>query len=171
MAEKSYANNLTIILVVSALLMVFTFALVIHHRDIPNQIEKDRATLLGARSTSADDRIKPVGQVKVESAEAKQAPAKAPEVAAKAAEAAPAQVRDGQQVYQAACGVCHQAGVAGAPKFGDKAAWAPRIELGIDTLYTSSLKGKGAMPPKGGQTALSDAEIKAAVDYIVAQSK
>jgi cytochrome c5 len=65
--------------------------------------------------------------------------------------------------------------VAGAPKLGDKAAWGPRIAQGIDTLYTHSIKGfqgkAGMMPPKGGNMALSDADVKAAVDYMVAQSK
>jgi cytochrome c5 len=74
-------------------------------------------------------------------------------------------------VYDRACVACHLAGVAGAPKFGDKAAWAPRIATGTDTLYTSALKGKGTMPPKGGQTALADADVKAAVDYMVAAVK
>ncbi len=78
---------------------------------------------------------------------------------------------DGKAVYDKACIACHQAGVAGAPKFGDKAVWATRIKQGIETLYTSSIKGKGAMPPKGGQVALSDADIKAAVDYMVAAAK
>ena len=63
------------------------------------------------------------------------------------------------------------AGVAGAPKFGDKAAWAPRIKQGMDALVQSALKGKGAMPPKGGNPALSDAEIRAAIDFMVSQAK
>ena len=62
---------------------------------------------------------------------------------------------------------CHATGVAGAPKAGDKAAWEPRLKQGMEALYTSSLKGKGAMPPKGGAVQLSDADIKAAVDYMV----
>jgi cytochrome c5 len=61
--------------------------------------------------------------------------------------------------------------VAGAPKFGDKAAWAPRIAAGKDHLYASALKGKGAMPPKGGQTQLADDAVKAAVDYMAAAAK
>ena len=65
---------------------------------------------------------------------------------------------------------CHASGVAGAPKFGDKAAWAPRIQTGLDALTTSAIKGKGAMPPKGG-TAAPDAEIKAVVAYMVASVK
>jgi cytochrome c5 len=61
--------------------------------------------------------------------------------------------------------------LAGAPKFGDKAAWAPRIATGINTLHNSALHGKNAMPPKGGNLALSDAEVMAAVDYMAAAAK
>ena len=77
----------------------------------------------------------------------------------------------GEQVVAQVCNVCHQAGLAGAPKTGDKAAWAPRIAQGMDTLYVSAIKGKNAMPARGGNAALSDAEVKAAVDRLVASSK
>jgi len=101
-----------------------------------------------------------------------QAPAGAPAAAAaagdKIAAAAPA---SGKSVYDGACVACHAAGVAGAPKTGDKTAWAPRIKQGMDALYASSLKGKGAMPPKGGNAQLSDADVKAAVDYLVGLAK
>jgi cytochrome c5 len=63
--------------------------------------------------------------------------------------------------------VCHAAGVAGAPKAGDKAQWAPRLKAGMSALYASSIKGKNAMPPKGGNLALTDADVNAAVDYMV----
>ena len=76
----------------------------------------------------------------------------------------------GEALYKQACSVCHVAGVAGAPKFGDKAAWAPRIALGLDALTASAIKGKGAMPPKGGSTA-SEADIKAAVSFMLAAVK
>lgn len=65
---------------------------------------------------------------------------------------------------------CHAAGVAGAPKFGDKAAWAPRLAEGFDTVLKIATTGKGAMPPKGGSTA-SDADFKAAVQYMVDAAK
>ena len=78
---------------------------------------------------------------------------------------------DGKAVYEATCAMCHAAGVAGAPKFGDKAAWAPRIATGKPALVVSVTKGKNAMPPKGGNTALTDADIAAAVDYITAAAK
>ncbi|MFZ5593852.1 MAG: c-type cytochrome [Pseudomonadota bacterium] len=67
--------------------------------------------------------------------------------------------------------MCHATGAMGAPKTGDKARWAPLIKSGMDSLYNNTLKGKGAMPPKGGKVDLSDADVKAAVDYIVSQSK
>jgi cytochrome c5 len=95
--------------------------------------------------------------------------AAAPAAAAAAAPAA-AKAGVGEALYKQACSACHVAGVAGAPKSGDKAAWAPRIKLGIDALTASVIKGKGAMPPKGGSTA-SEADIRAAVEYMVSQAK
>lgn len=77
----------------------------------------------------------------------------------------------GKSTYDKACTVCHATGVAGAPKAGDKDAWAARLKQGAAALYEAALKGKGAMPPKGGNTALSDAEVKAAVDYMVSLVK
>jgi cytochrome c5 len=98
--------------------------------------------------------------------------AAAPAVVAAAAPAAPAAAAaDGKKVYEGVCVACHGAGIAGAPKFGDKAAWAPRIKTGMDTLYAAALKGKGAMPAKGGNASLPDADVKAAVDYMTAAAK
>jgi len=77
----------------------------------------------------------------------------------------------GKSVYESSCAACHTAGVAGAPKTGDKAAWAPRLKTGKDALYASVIKGKGAMPPKGGNASLADADIKAAVDYLTGLAK
>lgn len=79
--------------------------------------------------------------------------------------------KDGKAVYESSCSACHGAGVAGAPKLGDKAAWALRIKSGNEALYGSALKGKGAMPAKGGNASLGEADLKAAVDYMVEQSK
>jgi len=77
----------------------------------------------------------------------------------------------GQQVYRQACAFCHDRGVAGAPKTGDAAAWSPRLAQGMDTLYSVAVRGKGAMPAKGGNPSLSDADVNAAVDYMIAQSR
>ena len=93
----------------------------------------------------------------------------APGVAAPAASGGDA--AKGKSVYDAACMACHAAGVAGAPKAGDKAAWAPRLKTGKDALYAAVLKGKGAMPPKGGNASLSDADVKAAADYLMGLAK
>ncbi|MGZ5774975.1 c-type cytochrome [Ramlibacter sp.] len=92
-------------------------------------------------------------------------------VAQTVATAAPAAgAGNGEALYKQVCVACHAAGVAGAPKFGDKGAWAPRVAQGLPALYNSALKGKGAMPPKGGSAA-PDAEVKAAVDYMASAAK
>ena len=90
--------------------------------------------------------------------------------AATAAAPAVIKVNAGEELYKQACVACHVSGVAGSPKFGDKAAWAPRIGQGIATLTDHVIKGKGAMPARGG-SAGTDADIKAAVEYMVAAAK
>jgi len=98
--------------------------------------------------------------------------AAAPVGGAPAAGAAAAGGSDaGKATYDKVCTACHGSGVAGAPKFGDKAAWAPRVAQGKDALYNSALHGKNAMPPKCGMASLPDADVKAAVDYIVSAAK
>jgi len=106
------------------------------------------------------ERIKPVGQINIG----------APAVAANAESAASAPA-DGGSIYQSACFACHGTGAAGAPKFADKAAWAPRIEQGMDTLFSHAIGGFKGMPPKGGQSQLSDDDIKAAVKHLVENSQ
>lgn len=126
-------------------------------------------------------RLKPVGEsVVVPGPEPAAAPAQVAAAtvtpvspaapAGKGAVAAPDAAK-GKSIHDASCGACHNTGAAGAPKTGDKAAWAPRIKQGVDALHQAALKGKGAMPPKGGNMALSDADVKAAVDFLVSQSK
>jgi cytochrome c5 len=99
------------------------------------------------------------------------APAESAKVAAAPAAAASAAKPDGKKIFETTCTMCHGAGVAGAPKFGDKAAWAPRIATGLDTLVKTAIAGKGAMPAKGGNNALSDAEVRAAVEYMVSAAR
>jgi cytochrome c5 len=77
----------------------------------------------------------------------------------------------GKDVYEASCVACHASGAAGAPKLEDKAAWAPRLSSGAAALHTSAIKGKGAMPAKGGNAALSDADVTAAVDFMMSKAK
>jgi cytochrome c5 len=83
----------------------------------------------------------------------------------------PAWSADGKAVYEKTCSVCHATGVANAPKFGDKAAWAPRVGVGKDALVATVIKGKGAMPPKAGASDLKEDDIKAALDHMLAAIK
>lgn len=122
---------------------------------------------------AAQDAAAPAAAASAPAAAAASAPAQVV-AAAPAAAAAPAittvAAGAGEALYKQACTACHAAGVAGAPKSGDKTAWAPRIGLGVDALTASVIKGKGIMPARGG-SAGSDAEIKAAVEYMLAQLK
>ena len=111
---------------------------------------------LGGNSDEADVRIQPVAKF---------------ELAKAAAPAAGGAPKDGATVFNTVCGACHNTGAAGAPKAGDKAAWAPRIAQGKEALYKSALNGKNAMPARGGAADLSDGEVKAAVEHLVGLSK
>ncbi|HEY9532648.1 MAG TPA: c-type cytochrome [Burkholderiales bacterium] len=116
-------------------------------------------------------RIQPVGKLEFgpPGGQVTQAPAAAPKPGA--APAGKPAAADGKAVYSQTCVACHQVSVAGSPPLGDKAAWAPRIKQGMDVLMQSVLKGKGAMPPKGGNAALTEAQVRAAIEFMVSQSK
>jgi cytochrome c5 len=77
----------------------------------------------------------------------------------------------GEETYNTYCHVCHAAGVAGAPKFGDKEAWAPRIAQGMDVLLQSATNGKNAMPPKGTCMSCTEDDLKAAIGYMVSHAQ
>jgi cytochrome c5 len=79
--------------------------------------------------------------------------------------------RNGEEVYNKTCKVCHEQGVAGAPKLGDKVAWAPRIATGMDTLLKTVHTGKGAMPPKGTCMDCTEAEFKATVEFMTSKAQ
>lgn len=79
--------------------------------------------------------------------------------------------KSGEEVYTSTCHTCHDAGVGGAPKLGDKAAWKERLAQGPNTLHDHAIAGIRAMPPKGTCMSCSDDEIKEAVDYILKKSK
>jgi cytochrome c5 len=106
---------------------------------------------------SIEKRIAPIGQVNTG--------AVAP---AAAAAAGPV---DGKAIYEQACFACHGTGAAGAPKFGDAGVWSARIGQGMDTLFDHALNGFKAMPPRGGRADLDDDSVKAAVQYMVDNSK
>jgi len=110
------------------------------------------------------ENIKPVGQVYI----AGESEPEPEPVAAAAADAGP---KSGDEVYNGSCAACHGTGAAGAPKLGDAAAWAPRIAQGMDTMLSNATNGLNAMPPKGLCMTCSDADLKAAIEYIVSQSQ
>lgn len=166
MTEKRFAKNVLIISTVSIVMTLFIYIFVDHHRDTPDRIQQYRSILLSSGS-GATERTKPVGQINVASTKMQPIPLQT-------AAAAPFNV-NGQQVFQNTCVACHGAGIAGAPKLGDANQWARRVAKGLDILYASAINGlqgsAGVMPAKGGNQALSGAEVRAAVDYMVKQSK
>jgi cytochrome c5 len=120
------------------------------------------AALSGSLSeTKIIDRIKPIGEVNVEAGGTAQAE--------KTVNTAILDI--GQNRYEQTCKMCHETGLADAPKLGDKAAWKPRIDQGMETLIKHALHGLKAMPPKGGCVSCSDEEIQKAVEYMVSKSK
>ena len=139
---------------------------IINASDVNERQLMDRNTRYGA-SFGATERVKAVGQMNLASNTA--ASSATTQVAATATA-----IIDGKKIYNGMCVTCHGAGVAGAPRVGDKGAWAERIDKGATTLYANAINGvqgsSGVMPAKGGNPALSDDEIKAVVDYMVAQS-
>jgi cytochrome c5 len=119
------------------------------------------------------------GQKTAQQAQASPAPAPAPADAVAAAPAATAasapaagggDLALGEKVFGATCVTCHGAGVLGAPKVGDKTAWGPRLAQGKEALYTHALDGFKMMPARGGNAALKDEEVKAAIDYMVSKA-
>ncbi len=127
-------------------------------------------------TTSIVDELKgpvpmPAGDAKLVQVSAKATPATPVAAVALPPAVQAAASGGGEATYKQACMACHGAGIAGAPKAGDKGSWSARIAKGKATLYQSALKGLNAMPAKGGQTALPDADVKAAVDYMLNQIK
>lgn len=110
------------------------------------------------------------GATAVVSEPAKSAQPAAPAPAPKPQAAVPAAI-DARPLYQAGCAACHDSGVAGAPRLGDKGAWATRIDQGIDRMVETAIRGKGGMPPKGGRPDYSDAQIRAIVEYMATRSR
>lgn len=119
------------------------------------------SALAFAGTDSIEERIKPVGELCMAG----------DECAAAAAAPVSEGPRTGDVVYKAKCATCHATGAAGAPKLGDAAAWAPRIAKGMETLHTHAISGFNGMPAKGLCFDCSDDELKAAVDYMVEESK
>lgn len=158
----------TFMLVLGVLIFIAA-GLYVLARVISAQTQEQHVLVDPAMRAAVAERIAPVGKIAVAGRDNS---ALAPP---KPAQTGPAADLAGEEVYNMACIACHGAGVAGAPKYGDKAAWGPRIAKGMDTLHDHSLKGfqgtAGFMPAKGGRTDLSDKSIMNAVDFMVAAGK
>lgn len=160
---------------VLASLVLFTIVVMLLARSIG--LDENSGPMTGK---DIDKRTMPYGTVKVAGAadsDSSMAPVEATPAektpAEPVAEAMPAAAEvaiDGGSLYSA-CAACHSTGVAGAPVTGNAAAWGSRIATGIDSLVANAINGKGAMPPKGGRADLSNEQIKAIVEYMVAESK
>lgn len=124
------------------------------------------ATAAASGASAAQSPTASTGSVNDQAAAAIAALPSAPAPASSSADNAQA----GKALYTQVCQACHAAGVMGAPKFGNKADWAPRLKDSMDVVYNYALHGKGNMPPKGGSSA-SDDDVKAAVDYMVSAAK
>ena len=166
MAEKKYVVHTVVISGFFLGVALFAYLLVSHHMSMSNQVMHSRDSLL-SNGLSVLDRIKPVGKLAMELPT---------EVAVISASISTGTVtRDGAQVFDQSCAACHASGIAGAPKLGDQVQWKARLSKGTKALYANALNGisssVGVMPAKGGNASLSDAEVKAAVDYIVAKAK
>lgn len=154
--DSSFFRTMSLVMVI---LVVFLVVIIV----LANLITGEQQTSTDPRvQAKIEEVIKPVGEVSSE------ATAAAPAAAAGGAV-------DGKGTYQSACFACHGTGAAGAPKVGDKGAWSARIAQGKATLYEHAIKGfqgkAGFMPAKGGNAALSDDAVKAAVDFMVGESK
>jgi len=163
MSDQKFIKSFYIFIALGVVLTLFLILLGNLNAGTINDRQRDgRNAMAEAANTDA---LQPVGQISVAGTNTDQA--ETVQVAAVSI--------DGASVYQSACMACHAAGIAGAPRVGDVAGWADRIAQGADTLYAHAIQGfqgnAGMMPPKGGNMALSDDEVKAAVDHMVAQSQ
>jgi cytochrome c5 len=164
---KSYLTIVTLCFV------LFIVVFVGSHLDTPGRAEQDRSTLLGGGS-GVGDRVAAIGQINVAVAEEESTSDEA-EVASTEVTPTTPPAADGKQVYDAGCVACHGAGIAGAPRVGDSDAWTDRIGAGLENMVANAVNGfqgsQGMMPAKGGNPSLSDEEIEAAVEYMVAGSQ
>jgi cytochrome c5 len=140
-------QQLVVVILLSFVVPVVSILLLV--RLVLSQPSADPAAL---QPEAVAARIQPVGRVEFGAAAAKPG------------------ARAGEDIVKATCAACHQTGVANAPKLGDKASWAPFIKQGLNTMVATAIKGKGAMPPRGGDASLSDAELTRAVVYMANQA-
>ena len=160
-----------LILLTIGILIAVAVVIFVISRNMGNETMSHMQMNDPAIQAAINERIEPFGQVVLDG----ETVVDEAEVAAVVGAAEAPALLTGPQVYNVACMACHGGGIAGAPKTGDAAVWAPRIAQGMDTLNKNALNGlqgsAGFMPPKGGRGDLSDEEIIAAVQYLVDQAK
>ncbi len=147
MADTQYSSKMilvaTIVVAVVLILVIWPLSMM------------GKGSVSSGSGDDAESRIMPVARVEMQ----------------KAAVKSDGKPRSGETIYNTVCTACHAAGVAGAPKTGDKVAWGPRLATGAAALLASATNGKNAMPPRGGGADLTDAELKAAVEYLTGKAK
>lgn len=160
-SDRVFVKNFALLV---GALMGITFVFFVVAQMVAAQVPTEDTADMQAKKDALVERISPVGELVTTSSAG----------STDTTQVATAAV-DGKATYDTTCAVCHAAGVAGAPKLGDKAGWAPRIAQGVDTLYKHAIEGyqgtAGFMPAKGGNANLSDDAVKAAVDHLVKESK
>ena len=162
--------------VVIGLLVVGAIALFALARIVASHTQDRQLLTEAAYRKNVAARIAPLAQVAVAGQDNSAPAAKAEATAAAAGSAAPAAMpKTGTELFEQSCSACHGQGIAGAPKAGDKAAWAPRIAQGTAMLYEHALKGftgkTGMMPPKGGRMDAPDDLVKQAVDHMLEMAR
>jgi len=164
-------QQLIVVVVLAFLIPVIGIVMIASYATGGLKVDRNSSA---ASEAAVAQRLKPVGEVvigEVPPELAAAAGAGQPATSAPVKMAAAGGPGAGKKLYDTVCMACHAAGIAGAPKTGDKTTWKVRIATGKDALYNSALHGKNAMPAKGGLASAADADVKAAVDYMVGQAK
>jgi len=173
--SKQDTHFFNVFSMVIGLLIVIAIAIFALARVVASETQDKQVLEESQYLKSVESHLQPVGKVAVAGQDNSALAIKADAGAAGSAGAGPALPKSGDETFQQVCSACHGAGIAGAPKAGDKAAWGPRLAKGKDVLYDHALKGftgtAGVMPAKGGRADLTDDLVKAAVDHMVDLAK
>lgn len=159
-SEESFIKTPRQLVIVVTLALVLPIIAIVLLVDFVTNRPRTGAGSAAMSDAAIEQRIRPVAGFELASA----APPGAPGDAAGGA-------ATGKTLYESACAACHATGAANAPKFADKGVWAPRIATGVDAMLATVIKGKNAMPPRGGRADASDADLRAAVEYMADAAK
>jgi cytochrome c5 len=169
--DTHFFNTFSLVI---GLLVVVALALFALARSVASETQEKQMLVESQYLKSVNERVAPFARVAVAGQDNSALKIEATTPAGSAG-AGPAMPKTGDELYETACKACHGAGIGGAPKAGDKAAWGPRVAKGKDILYDHALHGftgtAGVMPAKGGRVDVSDDLVKQAVDHIVGMAK